>query len=138
LLESAFGFFTRVLNVVKGDLRLAILWGFGVLLLVVLIVALVLAGDLTPLMKLGVVVLIVLVLAYLFVHTVPKLAGPEEPPSGSSSGAGRIVLLLFALLAVLTVAGTLLVRADVPEPIRRAASQNPPGPSGTPSLTTNQ
>lgn len=68
-LQLPFDFFGKVLTAIKGDLRLAILWGFGVLLLVVLIATFFLARGLSPLEQFGVAVLIVLVIAFLFVYT---------------------------------------------------------------------
>ncbi len=65
-----FSFFDNVLKAVKKEPRHTILWGFGVLLLAVLIVALFIGLSLTPIMKFIVIVLIVLVLVFLYVYTV--------------------------------------------------------------------
>jgi tetratricopeptide (TPR) repeat protein len=71
------GFFGKVLDAVKVDPSLAALWGFGVLLLLVLIAALFL-GSLTPGMQLTTVLVIVAVLGGLFVYTVPRLPRAER------------------------------------------------------------
>src|SRR5579864_1047761 len=71
-LKYAFSFFGEVLKVLQKDTQLAILWGFGVLFLVIIIVTFVLAGDILPLAKAGLVVLIVITLAVLFVYTLPR------------------------------------------------------------------
>jgi HEAT repeat protein len=71
-MRSAWTFFEKVLQALQGDHRLQVLWGFGVLFLIVLIAVLVL-GDLPPGMQLAAIVFIVFIPAYLFVYTVPRL-----------------------------------------------------------------
>src|SRR6266404_5939412 len=61
-MRSAFVFFGKVLEAVKHDTRLAILWGFGVLFLVILVSVLVLAHELPDYAKLTTIILIILVL----------------------------------------------------------------------------
>lgn len=68
----AWTFFEKVLQAVKTDLRLTVLWGFGVLLLIALISVLVL-GGLSSEMQLAAIVVIVGTIAILFVYTVSKL-----------------------------------------------------------------
>jgi HEAT repeat protein len=77
-MRSAWTFFEKVLQALQGDHRLQVLWGFGVLFLIVLIAVLVL-GDLPPGMQLAAIVFIVFIPAYLFVYTVPRL--PQHSPT---------------------------------------------------------
>ena len=86
-MKSVLGFFESVLDTVKSDTRLAILWGFGVLLLVLLVATLFIARDLPPIGKGIFAALIVLVLTFLFVYTLPR----TESPKPSSSAANGIV-----------------------------------------------
>jgi hypothetical protein len=79
-MRSAFVFFERVLDAVKDDSRLTILWGFAVLLLVVLISVLVLANDLAPLAKLILAVVVILTLVALFLYTIPRVRATAAPP----------------------------------------------------------
>jgi HEAT repeat protein len=79
-MQYAFSFFGEVLNAVRRDLSLAILWGFGVLFLVVLIVALMLARDVPPIAKLGLTVLILMLLTGLFLYTVPRMSPKKVVP----------------------------------------------------------
>jgi hypothetical protein len=71
----------NVLGAIKGDRRLATLWGFGVLLLLALIVVLAL-GGLSPELQFAAIVVIVLVTAFLYVYTLLSL-----PPTGGISPA---------------------------------------------------
>ena len=76
-MKSALGFFERVLDAVKNDTRLAILWGFGVLLLVLLVATLFIARDLPPIGKGIFAALVVIVLTFLFVYTLQRTESPK-------------------------------------------------------------
>ena len=110
----AFQFFTRVLNAVKGDTTLAILWGFGVLLLVVLIATFVLARDLAPIMKLIVVFLVVSAIAVLFVHTVPQAAQQGRRRVRRGNLWPVVVILALVIVALGAVAMTLIPATPPP------------------------
>jgi len=81
-MQSALGFFAKVLDTVKKDPRLAILWGFGVLLLVLLVATLFIARDIPPIGKVILAALIVVVLTFLFVYTLPRTETPKPSVSG--------------------------------------------------------
>ena len=85
MLSSAFSFFGKVLDNLKKDKRLTILWGFAVLQLVVLIVVLVL-GELGTGAKLSVIIISMCIIVGLFIYTVPRLqsgvSGEKENDQG--------------------------------------------------------
>jgi hypothetical protein len=72
-LKSAFSFFDGVLKALRGDTQSVLLWGFGVLFLVIIIVTIVWRRDLPPLAILGLEAVIVMILAALFIYTTPRV-----------------------------------------------------------------
>jgi hypothetical protein len=78
-MDTAFGFFGNLLEAIKRDTRLTILWGFGVLLFVCLVVLLVLAPDLHPTAKAILIGGVILILPVLFIYTVPRLPDQQFP-----------------------------------------------------------
>jgi hypothetical protein len=72
-LKNAFSFFGEVLKVLQKEPLLATFWGLGILFLVITIVALVLATDMSPLAKAVLVMLIVIILAGLFIYAASRI-----------------------------------------------------------------
>jgi len=84
-MKSVFKFFGDVLSAIRKDRMLSILWGFGVLLLVLLVATFVLARDLSSNAKLLVVGLTVIALVGIFIYTIQqtKLKPPTLVPGKS-------------------------------------------------------
>lgn len=78
--DKVFPFFGKVLENVKKDNKLAILWGFGVLVLVLVIVTFILAGDVPPIGKLVIAIVTIVFLGVIFIYTLSKIE-PIEPKS---------------------------------------------------------
>jgi hypothetical protein len=72
-LKSTFTFFGDVLAAVKADRVSTLLWGFGVLLFVFLVVILALGNDLPPTGKVTAVILTILILPVLFIFTITRI-----------------------------------------------------------------
>lgn len=77
--QSAFAFFKQVLDAVSQDPLLAILWGFGILLLIFLVVVLALARTLSAKMQLGIVAFILIIFVSLFTHVMSKIPSRTAP-----------------------------------------------------------
>jgi hypothetical protein len=79
-MRSALGFSGKVLDAVRHDPRLVVLWGVGVSLLVLLGGVLSLTGELPRYGKLTTAAIVIVILAGLFAYTVPRVKPASPPP----------------------------------------------------------
>jgi hypothetical protein len=77
-MRTGFEFFGKVLEAVQADKLLAILWGFGVLFLVITVSVLVLAKDLQDWARFTVILTVLLLLTALFVFTIRRASQPND------------------------------------------------------------
>ena len=123
VLGAAFGFFSQVLDALRGDRRLVVFWGICALLLVLLVVLLFLAPELPATLQFAAFTMIVVSIGALFLRSVPAPRRAAEAATQPTRRARRrrvsdvlLVVALAGLLVVILVLTALLILPAPPSP----------------------